>query len=140
MRNLTPCGTPAAYRRHLRNGESACESCKAAVAKQKMERLDGDRETRKVSSLIVADAPVSHDEPEPPLAIDPRADAIDNLRIVNAALANAVPREVSALSKRRQELVTLIVGLGGKKEVSIADQLAARRERRRSRTSTEASS
>lgn len=31
-RQLQPCGTSAAYRRHLRNGERACPECCAANA------------------------------------------------------------------------------------------------------------
>ena len=119
---LKPCGTAAAYRRHLRNGEEACDECKAAVAKDKMDKLDGDRESRKVSAL----APV----PDVVDDVDPLEDARENLRAVKAAMAEAVPREVSALSKRRQELVELIAGLGGKKEVSLGDQLAEVRRRR----------
>lgn len=119
---LKPCGTAAAYRRHLRNGEEACDECKAAVAKDKMDKLDGDRESRKVSAL----APV----PDVVDDVDPLEDARENLRAVKAAMAEAVPREVSALSKRRQELVELIAELGGKKEVSLGDQLAEVRRRR----------
>lgn len=29
-RELKPCGTPAAYRRHLRHDEEPCEACRAA--------------------------------------------------------------------------------------------------------------
>lgn len=120
---LKPCGTPAAYRRHLRNNEEACDECKAAVAAEKMSKLDGDRDLRSVSVLAsVSDT----DESE----FDPLGDAKDNLRIVKAALREAVPREVAALSKRRQELVSLIAELSGKKEVSLGDQLAEIRSRR----------
>lgn len=31
-RQLKPCATPAAYRRHLRHGETPCKACKAAHA------------------------------------------------------------------------------------------------------------
>jgi hypothetical protein len=31
-RSLAPCGTPAAYRRHLRGGEPTCTTCRAAHA------------------------------------------------------------------------------------------------------------
>lgn len=120
---LKPCGTAAAYRRHLRNGEEACDECKAAVAKDKMDKLDGDRESRKLSVLAPAPDVVVDD-------VDPLEDARENLRAVKAAMAEAVPREVSALSKRRQELVELIAELGGKKEVSLGDQLAEVRRRR----------
>ena len=67
--------------------------------------------------------------------IDPLQDARDNLAEVREAMKSAVPREVAALSKRRQELVALIVELGGKKEVSLADQLAAARAEREARRS-----
>ena len=125
-RELKPCGTPAAYRRHLRNSEPACALCLAAVAEDKMARLDGDRETRKLSVL----APLTDLPTSPADDFDPLVDAKENLRLVNAALNEAVPREVAALSKRRQELVALIVELGGKKEVSLADQLSEIRRRR----------
>lgn len=128
-RELKPCGTSAAYRRHLRNDEPACELCLAAVAAQKMDRLDGDREARKLSVLadvVPLNFPPSDDSDE----FDPLADAKENLRLVKVALDDAVPREVSALSKRRQELVALIAELGGSKEVSLADQLAEIRRRR----------
>lgn len=122
-RELKPCGTSAAYRRHLRNGEPACAACKRAVAEQKMDRLDGDRETRKVAALTIVPDPVVEE-------FDPLEDAKENLRLVKAALGDAVPREVAALSKRRQELVALIAELGGKKEVSLADELEEFRRRR----------
>lgn len=125
-RELKPCGTPAAYRRHLRAKEPACAACLAAVADQKMQRLDGDRETRKLSVI----APLTNLTPPPADDFDPLADAKENLQLVKTALQEAVPREVAALSKRRQELVSLIAELGGKKEVSLADQLAEIRRRR----------
>lgn len=128
-RELKPCGTPAAYRRHLRNGEDACADCRAAVAAQKMQRLDGDRDSRKLSVLAVV-PPIAFPPSSDSDDFDPLADAKENLRLVKAALDEAVPREVAALSKRRQELVTLIAELGGTKEVSLADQLAELRGRR----------
>lgn len=125
-RVLKPCGTSAAYRRHLRNGEEACAECKAAVAREKQGRLDGDRAVRKVAALVAVE-PLPEPESE---VFDPLQDAKENLEIVKAALQEAVPREVAALSKRRQELVALIDDLGGVKEMSLADQLADLRRRR----------
>lgn len=129
-RSLQPCGTPAAYRRHLRNGEVACAECKAAIARVKMARLDGDRDERKVSVLSPARPLVSGDDE----SVDALADARANLRIVKAALKEAVPREVAALSKRRQELVEFISKSDSTQEVSLADQLAAARDARARRT------
>jgi len=126
-RVLQPCGTFAAYKRHLRHKEEACEPCKQAARDQKMERVDGDREVRKLSALVSL---MPADEPDIIEDVSPIDDARENLRIVKAALAEAVPREVATLSKRRQELVQLIQELGGRKEVSLADELAAIRNRR----------
>lgn len=47
-----PCGTNAAYRRHLRHGEPACESCRQANARRttdyyKRAGRDRQRERRK---------------------------------------------------------------------------------------------
>lgn len=118
----------AAYKRHLRKGEPVCDDCQRAAREQKNERVDGDRDARKLSSLM---PDVSFDAAERD-DFDPLEDAKDNLRVVKAALRDAVPREVAALSKRRQELVALIAELGNVgKEVSIADQLAEKREQRR---------
>lgn len=39
-RELKPCGTPAAYRRHLRHGEAACQACLDAEAARS--RLEGN--------------------------------------------------------------------------------------------------
>lgn len=36
--HLRPCGTPAAYTRHLRNGEKACRACLDAEAMASRER------------------------------------------------------------------------------------------------------
>lgn len=126
-RELQPCGTPAAYRRHLRHGEDPCAACEQASRDQANQRnglRPRDEETPDISAVPPA---------EPDAIPDPLDDALENLRIVNAALAKAVPREVPALSKRRQELVAFINEQNGKGEASIEDQLARAREARRSR-------
>lgn len=32
-----PCGTPAAYKRHIRNGEKPCDACRAANTEKQAE-------------------------------------------------------------------------------------------------------
>lgn len=127
-RELQPCGTPAAYRRHLRAGEKPCVECLRAHSDRNMDRLGG------------RPAPVVTIEPQPRKSRaqeivddeqnDQLADAKRNLKIVREAMADAVPREIAALSKRRQELVALIDELSTVGEVSLADQLAEIRSRR----------
>lgn len=36
--NVKPCGTEAAYKRHLRHGEVACERCKAGANREQTDR------------------------------------------------------------------------------------------------------
>lgn len=130
-RKLQPCGTPAAYRRHLRNGEKPCLPCARAHAAAKEERAAKRRADEAPVRLNVVANVTAADDGD----IDPLQDARENLAEVREAMKSAVPREVAGLSKRRQELVALIVELGGKKEVSLADQLAAARAEREARRS-----
>jgi len=39
-RQLQPCGTPAAYRRHLRHGEQPCDACRDAMRAYQKKWLD----------------------------------------------------------------------------------------------------
>lgn len=130
-RELQPCGTAAAYRRHLRNHEKPCLPCARAHAKAKDERARLRRAGEVPVQLAVVPDVTGADVGD----IDPLRDALENLEMVKRALQDAVPREVAALSKRWQELVALAVELGGKKEVSLADQLAAARREREARRS-----
>nr|WP_211579473.1 hypothetical protein [Mobiluncus mulieris] len=125
VRELKPCGTPAAYRRHKRHHEPPCEACREAVAKYKR----GRRQVRKRLEaapvvLAVAEAAPLPDE------IDAVSDARENLRIVTAAMAAAPPQALAGLSRRRQELVDFIAGATKSEEGgSLSEQLAALRNR-----------
>lgn len=39
------CGTPAAYRAHLRRGEAPCWSCRAAMATERLQSKERNRES-----------------------------------------------------------------------------------------------
>ena len=125
-RELKPCGTPAAYRRHLRNDEEPCAACLTAV-REGVNRARQERRTessRAVLEAVVSAPPVDH--------VGPLEDAQENLRIVKAAMQDAPHNTIAQLSKRRQELVELIHELSGATtEVSLADELAAVRGRRK---------
>ena len=56
----SPCGTPAAYRRHLRHKEDPCTACKKAKRDEVREQRD---EARKIEALTV---PI-----QPPLVVAP---------------------------------------------------------------------
>jgi hypothetical protein len=126
-RELKPCGTFAAYARHLRKKEEPCDACKQAARDQKNVRADATRsESAAVVSLAIAAAP-----PAPPAAeeISELDDALENLRIVKAVMDEAPANAIGGLSKRREELVARIARLqtANKPKVSALDQLAQRR-------------
>lgn len=53
-RELKPCGTPAAYRRHLRKGQKACDACKRAARDEKRNQRAASLED---AVLLPEDAP-----------------------------------------------------------------------------------
>lgn len=123
-RTLQPCGTYAAYRRHLRNGEDPCDQCKQAARDQNNTRNGlpprADQVTD-IRAVTLTEAP------------DPREDALENLAVVMAAMTAAAPRELPALSKRRQELVAYLNTVDSKEEGGLAQKLAAARRQREQR-------
>lgn len=123
---LKPCGTYAAYRRHLRNDEPVDDACAAAAREQKQARSDAGRDA---SAAVVALAVL--DEPTPEI-VDELGDALENLRIVVAAMREAPANSIAGLSKRREELAGRVARLQGanKPKESTLDQLAKRRAQR----------
>jgi hypothetical protein len=125
-RELEPCGTPAAYRRHKRKGEPVDEACAEAGRNQKNVRVDA---VQAAAGAAVAEA----FEVEPGVDdLDPLEEARDNLRIIRAALRSGPPpNTVAALTKRRDEAVDRIRQIMAETpEVSAFDQLAAKRAAR----------
>lgn len=149
---VQPCGTHAAYVRHLRYGET-CQECKDAereraamrrAAKREAEMTVEtseifDKETGEVSQVVR-----KGDEPrriEVPMSFDPIDSAKWRLAKVRGAMAISTPRDMAALAKREEEIIALLselTGVGKKdeeketkeKEMSPLDQLAARRAKR----------
>lgn len=124
MATLKPCGTEAAHRRHLRRGEEPCHAC----FKAHEEYVRNRRKKQKEAAYVKAEKTA-----EPISLLDSH---LENLGIVKAAMARALPREIAALSKRRQELEEAIDVLRGRKMVkaepklSLIDDLAERRRKR----------
>ncbi len=126
-RDLKPCGTTAAYRRHLRKGEHPCAACLAANAEAKKSKVDANRAgAAAVVKLAVAEAP------SPPESVDELDRLRWNLRILEATMEAGVPTGMAALSKQHAELVARIVHLEGasKPKESKLDELARRRAER----------
>ncbi|OIH84239.1 hypothetical protein BLJ79_12285 [Arthrobacter sp. UCD-GKA] len=125
MSTLQPCGTRAAYRRHLRYHETPCEPCKQA----NRDAANARNGTPPLAARVVNPADIVPVTEIP----DPMEDARKNLAIVNKALESALPREVPALSKRRQELVGFLTGEAKRDESTLAKKLAAARAARERR-------
>lgn len=128
-RELKPCGTPAAARRHRRNNEPLCEQCEQAVRDEKNGRKNAERQE---SAKAVADALTEVEQVE---AVDALEEARDSLSIVKAVLRSgeAPANTIASLTKRRDELVDRIQGIESERkpvEVSVIDELTQRRRER----------
>lgn len=126
-RELQPCGTHAAYRRHLKRGETPCAPCAGAAREQKNSRKRGERREDAERRLAVVPDVVVEDP-------DPLEVARANYAIVTATLyGNDVSSSaIARLTERREQLADRIRKLNGsdKAEVSVLDQLAQRRKDR----------
>lgn len=125
--NLRPCGTTAAYRRHLRSGEAPCAECRAANSAARREQKSGERSAAaEVVKLAIVDAP-------PPVDVTDELEKLRwNLQILEATMSAGVPAGMAALSKQHADLVARIVRLeaaSGPKESKL-DELARRRAER----------
>lgn len=104
-RKLQPCGTVAAYKRHLRRGEEACEECLAA----KRQHQSQARAKERVPAVPV---PV-------PAAPDGDGGMESELRWQVTMLKSAIqwaadndPAKLPALAKERRETLAKLAELG----------------------------
>lgn len=106
-RDLQPCGTEAAYRRHLRKEERPCEECLAANAQEKAWRTDAKRGTAAQA------AQAARPEPAP---FDQVAVLEEVLAVLRGQLAEAPPQSVAAIAKQvRDTSAELAQALGATK-------------------------
>lgn len=141
-RVLKPCGTWAAYKRHLRKKEEPCGPCRQAARNQKNDRnearkrareqvgFEPDRE-RPAAGLLRA---VSDDE-FTDLTLDPLRVALQDLRQIEAYMTTddpVLPNQFTNLSRRREELIDRVRSLRPDSEegADAFDELAARRKNR----------
>lgn len=124
--NLRPCGTYAAYRRHIRRGEPVDGACAQASRDQYAERADMARaESARVVRLAIAN--------EPPVEFESElAETLENLEIVRTVMEDAPPTAIASLSRRREDLVRRAVKLSAAPlpGSTVLDQLAQRRAER----------
>ena len=124
-RAKAPCGTEAAYRRHLRNAEPMDAACRDAHAQAR-------RAAR--SSLAAAATP----------SADPQADGDDMELIVNTlrkAFVDIAAKDPTKLAPIAREFRSVVEAARGPveapKELTLAEQLAEARAARAARTESQ---
>lgn len=127
-----PCGTDAAYRRHLRNGETVDEACRDAHAAARR----GDRRS---PAAAPRSAPVFIPDPTPSDAsddveIDDMALIVKTLRGAFVQIAAEDPTKLAPIAREFRAVVEAVRGpVEQPKELSLADQLEAARAARAAR-------
>ncbi len=127
-----PCGTDAAYRRHLRNGETVDEACRDAHAAARR----GDRR-----SPAAAPKSVPLFKPDPPPSDTSDDDEIDDMALIVKTLRGAFvqiaaedPTKLAPIAREFRAVVEAVRGpVEQPKELSLADQLEAARAARAAR-------
>lgn len=146
-RELHPCGTWGAYKRHLRRGEKACEPCKHAARERNRDSQKARVQARENAGFVpdrqapatghVSIASLTEEEQEE-LTLDPVQVAMQDLRQIEAYMAGpdpVLPTQFTNLSRRREELIDRVRALvPDTEEVDAFDELAKRRESRESKT------
>lgn len=131
-RELKPCGTPAAARRHRRRGEPVCEECRAA-----------EREATalaRTAKRSVAREEAAQDAEDVPDNIDQLTELRFMYGRIRGALHRAEPKEVATLVKQGDVLLERIAGLSGtpavQTSVPAGDELDQFRQQREDRRAT----
>ena len=124
-RELKPCGTYAAYRRHLRNDEAPCEECRQAARDQKNVRKDAARQEAAVRA-VEATPPVDEE-------VDRRGILLEVLASLRGQLREAPPQSAGSIAKQIRDTLDALEGPDDVAQavVNPVDEIARRREARR---------
>lgn len=124
MRALKPCGTYAAYRRHLRAKETPCEPCKQASRDQKNQRKDAARKAAAEEAREAAPAVVE---------IDRREVLLEVLASLRGQLQVAPPQSAGSIAKQIRDTLDALNPEKPESEqvVNPLDEIARKREERR---------
>ena len=123
-RELKPCGTYAAYRRHLRNDEAPCEECRQAARDQKNVRKDAARQE-------AADA--AREATPPVEEIDRRQILLEVLASLRGQLREDPPQSVASIAKQIRDTVDALSGpedSASQAPFNPVDEIARRRQER----------
>jgi len=135
---LKPCGTVAAYRRHLRNKETACAACLRAVADEKQVKSDRRRADQALEvRAALAAVPAFEKFSVPGVGISELDEAYDTLNWIKAQMDSGVAQGAAALAKQRIDLVSHIRRLesAASPKESALDEIARKRAERLSAAS-----
>lgn len=130
-RPKAPCGTDAAYRRHLREGVEVDEACRRAHTEA------GRKSSGRTSSRFNTTTDAATESAAPPPAGDEPDDMkliVDTLRTVFQTVAEKDPTRIAPIARVFQTAVEATRGpVEPPKELSLADQLAQVRAARAAR-------
>lgn len=126
-RALKPCGTYAAYRRHLRAKESPCEECRQAARDQKNSRKAAERQEAAVRA-VEATPPVEEE-------VDRRAILLEVLASLRGQLREAPPQSAGSIAKQIRDTLDALGEDSNDAEVKVnpLDEIAKRRAERMKR-------
>ena len=85
----SPCGTPAAYRRHLRHKESPCAACRRAKRGEAQQQRDEARKTE-VATIIPTRPPLGAAVPSAPAPPGPVSSEKGDLEMARDSLVEAI--------------------------------------------------
>lgn len=132
-RELKPCGTVAAARRHQRAGEELDEACAQAIRDEKNGRVDARR----------AEDAAAAREAMPPASAEVSRDEVlhEVLRTLRGQLAEAPPQSVASIAKQIRDTLDAMGAASESVTVKAGgvDDIAARRAERAARRRSAAS-
>lgn len=124
-RELKPCGTIAAARRHQRKGEALDEACQQAIRDEKNDRADARRQAAAAAAREAMPAPGVVDRDEILHEV---------LRTLRGQLAEAPPQSVASIAKQiRDTLNEMGASAPTQAKAGGVDDIAARRAEREAR-------
>ena len=139
-RATSPCGTPAAYRRHLRRKESPCAACRKAKRGEAQQQRDEARKSAvpttptcpplvaAVPSAPAPPGPVSSEKGDLEMARDSMVEAIDLVRTEDPTRLPGLVRELRETWKALRDLTAK--GADESPEDEFAKARAAREARK----------
>ena len=134
-RPKAPCGTDAAYRRHLREGVEVDEACRRAhtEAGRKSSGSIKPSATKKPEFTPTFDAPPADDAAQP----DDMKLIVDTLRTAFRTVAESDPTRLAPISREFRAAVEAVRGPAETpKELTFDDQLAQARAARAARAAS----